>query len=216
MTAPKFKAGDVVKCINGGPYQYSGQLTNSKHYEVKRGYIDGGNDTVDFTDDKGAAASAFASRFILVPSDIQAGDVVRCDNPGVYNLTKGRFYLVRGTHIHGTDRFVTVTDDTGGRASAFARRFTFRSKSSPINRPPTTAEVEKARAERKATEAARKEKGKARAAAQGAYTATFRDVTIPNEKVNELVETYLRSLGIKQKVAKVVRTDIKFTSVIFE
>ncbi|MBY5581834.1 hypothetical protein [Rhizobium leguminosarum] len=198
MTAPKFKTGDVVKCINGGPYQYSRQLTNGKHYEVKRGHIDGGYDTVDFIDDQGVAASAFASRFILVPVThagvgFRDGDIVRCVNPGVYSLTKGRFYLVRNAYTSGTDKFVTVTDDTGATANAFASRFVYHSRSTPFNRAPTTSEVEKARAERKAAEVARKEKGRARASASAPVKKPLLFTSLTEEDVHAALSTYLRA-----------------------
>lgn len=176
MTAPKFKTGDVVKCIrvdNSAFSHYRGKLTCGKDYTVVRSRHDGNNDLVQVNGDDGYVTEAFASRFTLVPVaqagvGFRDGDIVRCVNPGVYSLTNGRFYLVRNAYTSGTDKFVTVTDDTGATANAFASRFVFHSRSTPFNRAPTTSAIEKARAERKAAEVARKEKGRARADARKA------------------------------------------------
>jgi hypothetical protein len=178
LTAPKFKAGDVVKCIrvdNSAFSHYRGKLTQGKEYTVIRGFISDGNSLVAVKGDDGYNTEAFASRFTLVPvaqAGIVTGDIVKCINPGPYDLTANKFYLVTATSsgnpITGGD-FVSMTDDNGHTIRSFASRFVFHSKSSRFNMPyaaKAQAEVEKARAERKATEAARKAKGKARAAAQ--------------------------------------------------
>lgn len=213
MTAPKFKAGDVVKCIrvdNSAFSHYRGKLTQGKEYTVIRGFISDGNSLVAVKGDDGHTTEAFASRFKLVPVvpvGIVAGDVVRCDNPGPYDLTKGRFYLVRDTDTSGLDKFVTVTDDNGADAHAFANRFAFHSKSSRFNMPYGTkaqAEVEKARAERKATEAARKEKGKARAAA--AATVDY------SELEKRVIAHYMTAPYGTPKPTPVVKKPLLFTS----
>jgi hypothetical protein len=205
LTAPKFKAGDVVKCIrvdNSVHSHYRGKLTNGKEYTVIRGFISsGGDNLVAVKGDDGYNTEAFASRFTLVPVvpvGIVAGDIVKCINPGPYDLTANKFYLVTATSsgnpITGGD-FVAMTDDNGHTIRSFASRFVFHSKSSRFNVPyaaKAQAEVEKARAERKATEVARKEKGKARASAQ-VVKKPLLFTSLTEEDVHAALSTYLRA-----------------------
>jgi hypothetical protein len=61
---PKFKTGDVVKCIDVGTGYYVGKLTKGKEYNVVRGYLDGEfQDMVDVMGDHGYLTSPFSSRF---------------------------------------------------------------------------------------------------------------------------------------------------------
>jgi hypothetical protein len=147
----------------------------------------------------------------LTAPKLKAGDIVKCINPGPYDLSTNKFYRVTATSgnpLTGDD-FVDMTDDCGHTIRAFSGRFVYHCASSRFTMPYATkaqAEVEKARAERKATEAARKEKGKARASAQ-VVKKPLLFTSVTDEDVHAALAVYLRAkIGLNISVVDLDKT----------
>ncbi|MBY5849767.1 hypothetical protein HFN51_04245 [Rhizobium leguminosarum] len=132
-----------------------------------------------------------------INTTLKAGDVAKCVTTGCYNLTKGKLYIVHKVSNADGSNFVNITDDTGASATAFASRFWFHTRprvpsAHYLSVFGTPASIENARAERKAAEVARKEKGKARAAAQNPVAQKpLLFTSLTEEDVHAAVASYL-------------------------